>query len=144
MKNSLEGEASEGLAEKGEGNAGALSSSSITKGVGKYWIARTALLRYMGCLWFVAFFTASMQNRGLLGAQGLTPYSLKMEAILQQSQNETWRAFWRAPSLLWFVGWTDEHLLMLSNLGLLLSMPLVFLGSSNVCINFLLWVLYQR
>ena len=95
---------------KEEEEAGGMPSSATRSGgVGKYWIARTLLLRYMGCLWFVAFFTAATQNKALLGADGILPYSMKMESILQQSQNETWKAFWLAPSLLWFVKWNDEN-----------------------------------
>ena len=108
----------------------------------RYYLARILFLRYLGLLYFIAFGIATRQNRALLGENGITPYALKMEATLASSHNDWSKAFWQAPSLLWFVKPSDENLLNLSWAGMALSLLPMLHGACNSVVLFALWVLY--
>ena len=103
-----------------------------------YWLTRYVILRLLGLVYLVAFWTFVMQGLPLLGSKGLLPVAAYLERA------ETTLGFGRAvlqlPTLFWFSA-SDGVLVAVALLGAALSL-IVLLGYANGIILLELWVLY--
>jgi hypothetical protein len=107
---------------------------------GSFWCARFAFLRVLGLVYLVAFAGLWRDGPGLIGARGLLPASLWMDAV-QRQLGGPWPAMARAPSLFWLTGISDALLAAVSVSGALLA-AVVLLGYANAPIMAALWALY--
>ncbi len=84
-------------------------------------IARWVFLRFIGIIYFSAFFALLFQIRGLIGSQGILPAADYLQALHRFG---TLR-FWYAPSLAW-ISSGDSALLAICWIGLLASICVLF------------------
>src|SRR5579862_4138453 len=61
-------------------------------------ISRWLFVRFLGLIYFSAFFALVFQIRGLIGPNGISPAGSYLQAVAQQLGS--WLKFWYAPSLL--------------------------------------------
>lgn len=104
-----------------------------------YWITRFLVLRLLGLVYLIGFWTALDQGLPLLGSSGLTPapdYLERIEERLGPAQ-----AFLKLPTVFWRNS-TDEFLLRVAGIGVFLSV-VVLLGYANAISMSLLWFLYM-
>lgn len=104
------------------------------------WLTRFAILRLLGLVYFVAFWTAVMQADGLIGSHGLLPMGSYLDAIAQHFGSR-WSGFANFPSLFWITD-ADWLLTGVAWLGALLSLA-VLAGYANSIILLVLWFLYM-
>lgn len=115
-------------------------------GRGTYVLTKIVFLRYLGCIYLVAFLVAAEQNPVLFGEHGLTPARPYMRRVLQQTcGNDWWPCMKVLPSLFWFSDELCSDFLMrvaaLAGIGL--STAVVVLGSANTLMMGALWALYM-
>ncbi|HWT80685.1 MAG TPA: lipase maturation factor family protein, partial [Candidatus Methylomirabilis sp.] len=95
---------------------------------------RWLFLRGLGLIFFSAFYSLVFQIRGLIGPEGILPAG---EYLSSLGQRFGAKAFWYAPSLLWWVR-SDRALSLICVAGLIASLLLVFnlwpRGSLAVCL----------
>lgn len=70
-------------------------------------IPRWIFLRFLGLIYFSAFFSLFFQIRGLIGPNGILPATQYLQAVAAQLGTAR---FWFAPTLLWLS--SDSHMLM--------------------------------
>ncbi len=70
-------------------------------------IPRWLFLRWLGFIYFSAFFSLIFQIRGLIGPQGILPASDYLQAVAHSLGHAR---FWYAPTLLWFS--SGSHMLL--------------------------------
>ena len=117
----------------------------------------------MGILLVVAFLVALNQNGALLGSKGLLPVPLYLRHVKQHlgisyyvtlcgyhgdiggNAASNWSLFSAIPTLLWWIDDKDidRGLDVIAWCGLLLSAVTIVMGSCNVIISSLLWLLYH-
>jgi hypothetical protein len=105
-----------------------------------YVFTRFVLLRLLGFVYFVAFFTAARQAGPLIGPHGLLPADAFL-ARLVESYGSRGRAFVEVPSLFFFTGASDAALGAVAWTGTLLSLAVV-VGATNAFVQLALWALY--
>lgn len=106
-----------------------------------YAITRFFLLRLLGLVYFVAFFSAARQMPALVGHEGLLPADAFLDQVVSFSGTRL-AAFRRVPTLLFWLGASDGTLTLLCALGAGLSLA-VMLGVTNAIAQFVLWALYM-
>lgn len=119
---------------------------AVTLQTGTFWLTRIVLLRSIAFIYFVAFGVAYNQNKQLIGRRGLTPCEDYLRSVKRYVGGKIdLSALAYAPSLLWFLDWTDmdANLDGVALLGLLLSGGVLLAGRANMIIMALLWVLYH-
>jgi hypothetical protein len=114
-----------------------------------YWITRIVFLRCLAFIYFVAFFVAWMQNEYLIGENGLTPAIPFVERVKKSvhmtpegSQLAIAKNIMKLPTIFQYLSPSDKHLNLTSVCGMFLSLLVLILGSSNMLIMLILWVLY--
>src|SRR5688572_29426117 len=80
-----------------------------------HYLTRVALLRGLGAIYFVAFFSLARQLPGLIGSHGILPASAFLERLRTVPGAP---GFWRLPSLFW-LGSSDGVLSACAWLGAL-------------------------
>jgi hypothetical protein len=106
-----------------------------------YAITRFFLLRLLGLVYFVAFFSAARQMPALVGHEGLLPADAFLDQVVSFSGSRL-AAFRRVPTLLFWLGASDSMLTLLCALGAGLSLA-VMLGVTNAIAQLVLWALYM-
>ncbi|XP_013382135.1 lipase maturation factor 1-like [Lingula anatina] len=113
---------------------------------GSYWLTRIFFLRFLGFIYAVAFLVGYHQNIQLIGQKGLLPAANHLKKIWSHTGGSLFQSLNYAPTLLWFVNYEDHmdlYLTAISLCGLMLSLLLVVLGSANMLMMSVLWVLYH-
>src|SRR5271169_6066792 len=111
-----------------------------TRATESYWITRFAILRLLGCVYAVAFFTAARQIQPLIGSHGLLPVGLFLNRV-QTAIGSVSAGFVRLPSVFWFTH-SDAALQVAAWIGLALS-GVVVAGYANAIVMAALWALYM-
>jgi hypothetical protein len=106
----------------------------------RYWLTRFVLLRGLGFIYLVAFFSLAQQLVPLLGAEGLTPVAQFLDGM-GSLRPDGLRRVWHVPSLFW-LGASDGVLVGCAWLGVVLSLALLA-GLANVPLLVALWALYM-
>ncbi len=102
-----------------------------------YSSAAWLFLRVMGLIYAIAFISLGTQILGLVGAEGILPVNLLLEAVETQMGLEKYLFF---PTLLW-VNTSDAFLLILCFGGAILSLLLAY-GFAPVLLSFVVWFFY--
>lgn len=102
-----------------------------------YWLTRALFLRWLGCIYFVAFLSLFTQLPGLLLQGGLLPIDLHLDSMQRYLGG---KSFLRVPTIFW-LDCSDDTLLWAAFCGLTLS-ALVAIGRANGAILFTLWGIY--
>ena len=105
-----------------------------------YFLTRFVILRWLGCVYAVAFLAAANQVVPLIGSHGLLPLDLFLPRVAQALGSE-FAGFVRLPSLFWF-GHSDAALQLAAWAGFALSCVVVA-GYANAIVMGLLWALYM-
>ncbi len=92
----------------------------LSQGSTDHFIARWLFLRFLGIIYFSAFFSLVYQVRGLIGARGILPAA----EYLQAAQSLGALRFWYVPTGLWFSN-SDQMIVALCWAGLAASVALV-------------------
>ncbi|XP_048249351.1 lipase maturation factor 1-like [Haliotis rufescens] len=107
---------------------------------GTFWLARNVLLRCLGLIYFLAFLIALDQNRRLYGKDGLIPYKTSnthlRDTINRFADTEQEAIFYHSLPY-------DNVLAFLTQVGLSLSLFLVFRGAANWLLMLCLWTIYH-
>jgi len=106
-----------------------------------YWLARFAILRLLGLIYFIAFLVFINQGIPLLGENGLLPAPAFLERV-RHHFGTPGLAFLKLPTLFWLKS-SDGFLLGVAWSGALLSL-FVLLGFANAPILALLWFFIFR
>jgi len=104
-----------------------------------YTLTRFVILRALGALYSVAFWSLFWQWRPLFGADGLLPAGSFLERV-RENFGSLSAAFWRLPTIFWW-GHGDRSLGLAALLGLALSL-LLLIGVENAPLLAVLWALY--
>ena len=104
-----------------------------------YWLARFAILRLLGLIYFIAFLVFINQGIPLLGANGLLPVPAFLDRVGHHF-GTPWQSFLNLPTLFWLKA-SDGFLLGVAWSGALLAL-LVLLGFANAPMLVILWFLY--
>ena len=104
-----------------------------------YSLARFAILRLLGLIYFIGFLAFINQGIPLLGESGLLPAQAFLDRVGQQL-GSSWQGFLRLPTVFWLRA-SDGFLLSLAWSGALLSL-IVLLGFANAPMLTVLWFLY--
>lgn len=104
----------------------------------EYWLTRYIILRFLGFIYFAAFFSLATQVIPLIGENGLSPAKNFLETFHFESKLS---AFWHLPTIFWFYI-SDNLMLYLAWAGVILSL-VVFIGFANVPVMFALWLSYM-
>ena len=104
-----------------------------------YWLTRFVILRWLGFVYLVAFYVAAQQLVPLVGANGLTPAPLFLDAV-RDHYGSTWNAFLALPMVFWF-DCSDTILQIVPWIGVILACVLLA-GYANSIILTVLWILY--
>ncbi|KAK3529223.1 hypothetical protein QTP70_021447 [Hemibagrus guttatus] len=118
----------------------------VRLGTGTYWLTRIVLLRCIACMYFIAFTVAYNQNKQLIGEKGLTPCKDYLRSVKRYVGGKIgMAALTYAPTILWFLDWEDMNgnLDGIALVGLALSGFVLLLGSANMIIMAVLWILYH-
>jgi hypothetical protein len=103
------------------------------QGASDHLIPRWIVLRFLGLIYFSAFFSLVFQIRGLIGPEGILPATDYLQAIAQSLGHAR---FWYAPTLLWLSS-GSQMLLALCWAGMVASVLLVLYvwprGALGVC-----------
>nr|XP_039274216.1 lipase maturation factor 1-like [Styela clava] len=123
----------------------AFDSSKSSWAPGTFWFTRILFLRFLGFIYFTAFFVALQQNIPLIGKDGILPASKHMLMYENYFKNGVWQRLQACPTLLWFVDRNDIDwwLSAMAYAGLVISAFLIAFGASNIFMMFTLWVLYH-
>ena len=105
--------------------------------VSSYWLTRFFILRGLGLIYFVAFFSIIRQAPGLIGSHGILPARWFLNEVHADYGS---LSFWKIPTLFWF-GVSDRALLGFGWLGVALSVALLA-GVANAPLCAALWFLY--
>ncbi|HEX3717071.1 MAG TPA: lipase maturation factor family protein [Verrucomicrobiae bacterium] len=105
-----------------------------------YWLTRFAILRLLGFVYAVAFFSAATQIVPLIGSHGLLPLDLFLSRV-ENALGSPFAGFVRLPSLFWFAH-SDGVLQGTAWVGFALSC-LVVAGYANAIVMTGLWLLYM-
>jgi Lipase maturation factor len=105
-----------------------------------YWLTRALVLRGLGAIYFVAFFSLALQVQPLIGAGGLLPASAYLREVRAEAGG-TLSAFAALPGLFW-LGVSDRFLVAAAWAGVAGSL-LVAAGFANVLLLAALWFLYM-
>jgi hypothetical protein len=105
-----------------------------------YWLTRFVILRLLGAVYAVAFFSAATQILPLIGSHGLLPVDLFLSRV-ENSLGSASAGFVRLPSVFWF-DHSDAALRLISWTGVVLSC-LVVVGYANAILMAVLWGLYM-
>jgi len=105
-----------------------------------YWLTRFVILRWLGCVYAVAFLAAAKQILPLIGSHGLLPVNAFLERV-QSALGSTSAGFVRVPSLFWFAH-SDAMLQLAAWAGFALSC-VVAGGYANAIVMATLWALYM-
>jgi hypothetical protein len=103
-------------------------------------VAKWAILRLVGIVYFIAFIGAYYQHRGLIGSHGLQPATDFFEP-LRNKFSSSWEGFQNYPSVFWWMELSDNTLEMVYLAGVAIS-SLVILGEDSMMSMILLWLLY--
>ena len=104
-----------------------------------YGLARFYLLRLLGFVYALAFFSLSQQLDGLISSDGLLPAALYLEKA-RVYFGDTTPVWLRLPTLFWFAS-SDAALHLACYIGLALSL-LLLAGFARASQLFLLWIIY--
>jgi len=103
------------------------------QGASDYLIPRWIVLRFLGLIYFSAFFSLVFQIRGLIGPEGILPATDYLQAVAGSLGHAR---FWYAPTLLWLSS-GSQMLLALCWAGMVASVLLVLnvwpRGALGVC-----------
>src|SRR5580704_4120029 len=103
------------------------------QGASDHLIPRWIVLRFLGLIYFSAFFSLVFQIRGLIGPEGILPATDYLQAVAGSLGHAR---FWYAPTLLWLSS-GSQMLLALCWAGMVASVLLVFnlwpRGTLGVC-----------
>ncbi|XP_007955683.1 lipase maturation factor 1 [Orycteropus afer afer] len=113
---------------------------------GTFWLTRIVLLRALAFIYWVAFLVAFHQNKQLIGDRGLLPSRLYLKSVQRHVGGRVgWGALSYAPTVLWFLDWTDmdANLDFLALAGLAISSFILIAGCANMVLMATLWVLYM-
>uniref|UniRef100_UPI00398F661A lipase maturation factor 1-like n=1 Tax=Pristiophorus japonicus TaxID=55135 RepID=UPI00398F661A len=141
----LSGERQSGAAAAGCGS-GPSGRPRLRPQAATFWLTRIVLLRSVAFIYFVAFSVAYHQNKQLLGEKGLLPGKLYLKKVQRYAGGRVGiEAFSYAPTILWFLDWSDmdAHLDNIALLGMGLSVFVLLTGRANMIIMLLLWILYH-
>lgn len=105
-----------------------------------YWLTRFVILRWLGFVYFFAFYSAAKQIVPLIGGQGLLPADHFLDLVKAQSGG-AFNGFLELPSIFWFSA-SDPMLSITAWIGVCLS-AVVLLGYANSILMFVLWALYM-
>src|SRR5262249_56040459 len=105
-----------------------------------YWLTRFVLLRWLGCVYAVAFFVAAKQILPLIGSHGLLPVDLFLGRV-QEALGSSAAGFCRLPSLFWFAH-SDRFFQIAAFTGVALSCVVVA-GYANAILMTALWGLFM-
>jgi hypothetical protein len=105
-----------------------------------YWLTRFVILRWLGCVYAVAFFAAANQILPVIGSHGLLPVDPFLVRV-QNALGSPSAGFVRLPSLFWFAH-SDTVLQIAAWAGCALSCVVVA-GYANAIVMAALWVLYM-
>lgn len=103
-----------------------------------YVLVRTAVLRLLGLVYFVAFVAAMRQAPALVGEHGLLPAQAWLDVVRRTSGSRL-GAFVQMPSLFW-IDASDGTIVALSAAGAVLSLA-VMAGVTNAGVMLVLWAL---
>ncbi|XP_016382891.1 lipase maturation factor 1 [Sinocyclocheilus rhinocerous] len=113
---------------------------------GTYWLTRIVLLRAIAFIYFVAFTVAYNQNKQLIGEKGLMPCKDYLRSVKRYVGGKIgFAALAYTPSVLWFMDWNDmdANLDGIALAGMALSGFVLIMGSANMIIMGVLWILYH-
>ncbi|XP_059154245.1 lipase maturation factor 1-like [Physella acuta] len=114
---------------------------------GSFWLTRIVLIRYMGFIYFVAYYVSLNQNRPLLGKNGLLPANVFLNNVRNHhGSSSPWTLFTNVPTLLWFVDFEeniDYWLDCLAWTGLALASLMMITGAGNWPLLLIQWILYH-
>jgi hypothetical protein len=116
---------------------GALCSPTLARR--SYWLTRFLQLRWLGLVYFIAFFAAARQLVPLVGAHGLTPAALFIDQLRAQA-GSTWSGFELVPMLFWF-DHSDTALQLIPWIGVVLA-GVMIAGYANSVMLAVMWFLY--
>lgn len=103
-----------------------------------YHVAKWAILRLLGVVYWFAFLGAYYQNEGLIGQFGLQPASI---APLERNSASSLQGFVRHPTVFWWIAINDANFKVLYILGLVFS-TIVVLGVNSWLLQLMLWMMY--
>ncbi|XP_038064313.1 lipase maturation factor 1-like [Patiria miniata] len=128
-------------------NASKDRGQSVDLEPNSYWLTRIVFLRSLAFIYLTAFLVALHQNKQLMGRDGLLPTRLYLDRIKNYVGGEVnVQALSFAPTILWFVdveGAVDYWLDALAYAGVALSGFVLVLGSANMVVMVMLWLLYH-
>lgn len=104
-----------------------------------YWLTRFVILRLLGLIYFVAFFSMAQQILPLIGENGLLP-AQQFLARVEARTGSSFDAFMRFPSLFW-VDASDSLMIGMAYAGAVLSL-VVLCGYANALLMVVLWTVY--
>ncbi|XP_056325996.1 lipase maturation factor 1 [Danio aesculapii] len=113
---------------------------------GSFWLTRIVLLRSIAFIYLVAFTIAYNQNKQLIGEKGLMPCKDYLRSVKRYVGGKIdLSALSYSPTILWFMDWSDmdANLDLIALAGMALSGLVLFLGSANMVIMGMLWILYH-
>ena len=105
----------------------------------QFQLSRFIFLRGMGLIYSVAFLALVNDLLPLVGAGGLLPAELYLEAVHKHFGGR-WESMWELPSI-FHLALSDSLLVLWASIGLVLALFLLC-GLANVPLLLLLWALY--
>jgi len=105
-----------------------------------YWLTRFVMLRWFGFVYLVAFYVAARQLVPLVGANGLTPASLFLDAV-RTHLGSSWAGFEALPMVFW-INCSDTWLEVVPWIGVMLSC-IMLAGYANAIMLTVMWILYM-
>ncbi|CAJ1924054.1 unnamed protein product [Cylindrotheca closterium] len=106
-----------------------------------YHVSRWAILRLLGCMYFIAFLGAYFQNPGLMGSKGLQPTDAVFDSLKHDSKS-SWEGFQEYPSIFWWIDHNDANMERVYLAGMTISALVVMFEQDSMLLQFLLWILY--
>src|SRR5262245_28513360 len=106
----------------------------------RYFLTRWLLLRLLGFIYFIAFFSLATQLGPLIGHDGLLPADRLLSRLIAASGSPG-AAFARVPTLFVWLGASDRVLTASAWIGVLVSIT-VMAGVTNALVQAALWALY--
>ncbi len=103
-----------------------------------YFFTRFVILRLLGLVYFVAFFSLKRQLGPLIGQNGLMPADRFITQIERAFPGE---AFRQVPTIFLWLGASNTVLETACTIGVVLSLA-VLAGATNALLQFALWALY--
>jgi len=105
-----------------------------------YWLTRFVMLRWFGFVYLVAFYVAARQLVPLVGAHGLTPAPLFLDAV-RAHFGSSWAGFEALPMVFW-INCSDTWLEVVPWIGVALSCVMLA-GYANAIMLTVMWILYM-